>query len=202
MFEKLRKWLSAALTVSADLRPASTHSFAPGTRIGYDPELIGRFNEQHQRLLSGFAAILAHAQARRYEALMAAVGLFRKELSEHLLDENVRLYTYLSHCLNHDPSSESLARDMHLEMARIGQGVSSFIRRFTHSGVDDTNVEAFLAESQSIRIALLDRIQREEATLYPLYMRPEEYRVVQSEPVPRALLGSPAPARVALKQRT
>jgi regulator of sigma D len=165
-------------TASSATRAGSAEAgYAPGTKLTYDSKLIDRFTGHHQSLLKIFTAIVAAAEQRNYAELTVRIGTFKRVLSEHLLEENLRLYTYLQHCLASDSQSLELVREMHLEMGAIGRKVNAFIRHYSEFGVSDLNVAKFLEELRGIGAALVDRIQREEQSLYSLYMPPEAYEL-------------------------
>lgn len=155
---------------------AAAPQYAPGTQLAYDPELIGRFKGHHQSLLKLFNDINTAAGGREYKQLEETLGRFKRVLQAHLLEENVKMYAYMQACLNRDPQNARLMRDMKSEMTGIGNSVNRFITRYTRTTIDSGNVQSFQQELQEIGAILVDRIKREEDTLYPLYMHPQQYQ--------------------------
>lgn len=147
---------------------------APGTRIHYDAGLVGRFEGHHAVLVDLVGKVRSHAVAGDYVQTARYVRKFKLMLNEHLLEENLRLYTYLSYCLKHDPEGSELMLDMRKEMGEIGRKVTRFIRHYEEHGVDSRNAAKFIEELDGITEALADRIAREERSLYTLYLPPSQ----------------------------
>lgn len=148
---------------------------APGTEITFDPRLIERFKGHHRTLLKLFEDIDNAAGQYDFNKLADLLGRFKRVLQEHLLEENLKLYTYMQACMRNDPDNAEIMRDMKAEMGRIGRDVNRFIGTWTHQVIDASNIQDFQRELKGIGEVLADRIEREEHTLYPLYMRPEQY---------------------------
>lgn len=154
---------------------AADENLAPGTEISYDPHLIERFEGHHRTLLKLFEDIDSAAGQYEFGKLSDLLARFKRVLQEHLLEENLKLYTYMQACMRNDPDNAEIMRDMKAEMGRIGRDVNRFIGTWTHQVIDASNIQDFQRELKGIGEVLTDRIEREENTLYPLYMRPEKY---------------------------
>ena len=145
---------------------------APGTQLRYDAGLITRFHGHHGILVDLISKVRSSALEGKYDQNIKYIRKFKLMLNEHLLEENLRLYTYLSHCLKDDMEGNDLMQEMRKEMGGIGRAVTHFIRHYEEFGVDARNVDKFVAELDGITAALADRIAREERSLYTLYMPP------------------------------
>lgn len=137
--------------------------------------LITRFKGHHGSLLSIFGTISTSAASHDYPGVMDALQRFQRVLNEHLLEENLRLYTYLSKCLSGNEDSALLINQMRREMSEIGRTVTQFLRHYITSEVDGRNIDEFTEKLQGIGSALQDRISREENSLYTLYMPVADY---------------------------
>lgn len=142
---------------------------APGTGIHFHPELIGKLSQDHQALLKLFGQ--TQEAARQGDVALAARQLeaFRVLLQGHLLTENVRLYVYLEHALAADASSHQLMRAFRHEMDDIGKAVVDFLGAYRDLARRPDLTPQFLLALDGIGKVLVERIQREEETLYPLY---------------------------------
>jgi len=149
--------------------------YAPGTKLGFDPQLIERFKGHHVVLLKLFGRIKQSAQAGDYPRTMETVATFKSALQQHLLEENIRFYTYLRVCLQKDPESARLMHAMKSEMEAIGRTVIRFISHYLEFGINEGNIKKFLSDVKDIGAALEDRITREESSLYTLYQPPSSY---------------------------
>lgn len=146
-----------------------SESFAPGTTIRYSPELVERLVRDHRLMLERFGAIREAAHAGRFDEVVPLLERFRVDLHAHLLVENVRLYVYLEHTLADDPVSHALMHEFRHDMDEIGKKVIAFLARYVRLGEDPTLAASFAADLERVGAVLVDRIQREEDTLYPLY---------------------------------
>lgn len=150
--------------------------YAPGTEIGYHPDLIPRFQKTHQALQKLYASIKGSAEDNDFVAAQKSIDAFRKTLTGHLLEENVKLYTYLARCLAADPDNKDLIGSMKSEMGQIGTTVMAFIKQYTASGITPFNKRQFLEGWESIGAVLTDRIDREETSLYTMYLPPSAFQ--------------------------
>lgn len=156
--------------------PAPVAEMAPGTEISYDPNLVAHFTAHHRQLVSQVGKLRAAASSGNYDEAAQALRKFRTLLYEHLLEENVRLYTYLSYCLQDTGEGHELMTDMRREMGDIGRAVTRFIKAYTDIGINAGNVAVFVQQLDDITVALADRIEREERSLYTLYLPPSQIR--------------------------
>jgi hypothetical protein len=148
---------------------AAAHT-APGTSIHFDPHLIERLTGDHRRLLEIYKHVQAALGKGDFVAVKRQLGDFRTALQEHLLTENVKFYVYVSRQLASDESSSKIISDFRSEMQHIGRVVMDFLRKYTEGPLDAASADSFRAEFEQIGAALGQRIQREEGTLYPLYL--------------------------------
>lgn len=148
--------------------------YAPGTQISYDAQLIPRFEGHHQSLLKLFGSLSEAAEKSDYASVATTLKTFLRVLDQHVLEENLKLYVYLEKCID-DQHHQEMIHEMKREMGEIGHTVHAFARHHTQFGVNDQNIGKFREELRQIGEALKDRIQREEESLYTLYVPPETY---------------------------
>ena len=143
---------------------------APGTEIRYSPELIDNLKDEHQTLVGLYGEIQTAFENEQYEAVSQLLDRFRGILQGHLLTENVRLYIYLERHFAHDDTNADLIREFRREMDGIGKTVMNFLRKYEAIGVNHDLAGAFGRDFAELGKVLTQRIEREENTLYPLYM--------------------------------
>ena len=148
---------------------------APGTEIRYDPGLVPRFVEAHHRLTALIGELAALTRNEQYDQAAKALHQFKVSLYEHLLEENVRLYTYLTYCLREDADGRELMDDMRHEMGQIGRTATRFIKAYTETGISAGNAQALLEQLGGVAAVFQDRVQREEQSLYTLYQPPSHF---------------------------
>lgn len=119
-------------------------------------------------VLDIYGQIVTHAAAKDWGTVSLLLNQFRSGLTDHLLDEAVRLYVYLQKT-QEDDDSITLIRSFRSEMDGIGRTVIKVLDRFEDVAKSGALQELFENEWRGIGVVLGDRIAREEKTLYPLY---------------------------------
>ncbi len=149
---------------------AAADNTAPGTTITYDPHLIEKLKSDHKTLLSMYGTVAEAAAKGEVSRIDSLLRGFKVALQDHLLLENIRLYVYLTHHLADDDTNSEIINDFRREMSRIGRTVMDFLRRYTDNPIPGTEVNEFRHELELIGEVLTARIEREESSLYPLYL--------------------------------
>ncbi|MEN8168719.1 MAG: hemerythrin domain-containing protein [Pseudomonadota bacterium] len=168
MFGLFRK-KSTSNTVDTVTPQQEVHT-APGTEIRYSPDLVDSLKSDHQTLLGLYGDIDKAFKEKRYADVSSMLTTFKSGLNAHLLTENVRLYIYLQHALVADPTSSELIHGFRKEMDEIAKVAIGFLRKYETIGVDEDLADHFATDFATIGKVLVQRIQKEEGTLYPLYM--------------------------------
>lgn len=145
-------------------------AMAPGTSIGYNADLVPHLEADHQKLLQIFTAINTSFNAADLAATVQHLEDFRGAIQAHLLTENVRLYIYLEHALARDAGSHALVHEFRLEMDGIGKAVLAFLAKYRQMEAQPELAATFGSDLEAVGKVLVERIQREESTLYPLYL--------------------------------
>ena len=145
----------------------------PTEGIRYDPELIETLKADHQVLLEHYQRIADKAAEHRFREVRAELGQFKTLFHSHILVENVKLYVYLNHNVEIDQARSEMVRAMRREMRHIGKAVNQFIENYDVWPWSDELASGFPEALEQIGAALADRIETEEASLYPLYQTPE-----------------------------
>lgn len=140
-----------------------------GTEIRYEPKLIERFVGPHVVLVAQFHRVRKFLVANDYPATIESLRAFKEMLQHHLLEENPRLYTFVTHSLVDDSEGRELVNGMRIEIGRL---LMRFIKHYLKLGINDLNADTFDSELTGIMHALADRINREDKFLYTLYMPP------------------------------
>lgn len=146
------------------------HTTAPGTNIAYHADLIQNFEADHQKLLQIFSAIGSAFSAGDLATTVRRLDDFRGAIQAHLLAENVRLYIYLEHALAQDAASHALIHEFRHEMDGIGKAVLAFLGKYRQLDTQGDLAASFGDDLSAVGKVLVERIQREESTLYPLYL--------------------------------
>lgn len=173
MLDMLRK------LIGQPTKPAAAPAPAPGTlRQGsappprapsYDSGLVPALKNDHQELVALFEQIGRTYEARRFHEIPALLTAFKTRLEAHLLTENVRFYNYVESTLRDDAENLSLIRDFRREMNTIARGVIDFVKKYQQPLVTMAERGAFIADYRHVGALLVQRIEREEGSLYPLY---------------------------------
>ena len=148
--------------------PAS-RPLAPGTRIGYDPLLLKRLRADHQRMLEIFTQAQSLLTTHDYDGVKRKLGELRITLQDHLMTANVKFYVYVSRQLAADPAKTAIINEYRREMLINSRQIMDFLRTYSAVRLDDTFADTFQIELLVIGSALVQRIEREQSALFPLY---------------------------------
>jgi hypothetical protein len=168
MLAMLRRWIGRDDDSST---PVPALIAGPGWALqapSYDSGLVPLLKHDHAELLDLYEHIGQVYERRRYHELPALLITFKTRLEAHLLTENVRFYNYVEASLFNDPENFALIRDFRREMNSIAKGVIEFVRKY-QKPVNEFDARAFQTDYQTVGGLLMQRIQREESNLYPLY---------------------------------
>lgn len=149
--------------------PPATRPHAPGTRIGYDPLLIKRLKADHQRMLETFTQAQSLLTTRDYDGVKRKLGELRITLQDHLMTASVKFYVYVSRQLAADAVKTAIINEHRRDMLDNSRLIMDFLRTYSAARLDDSFADQFQTEFLAIGAALVQRIEREESTLYPLY---------------------------------
>ncbi len=176
-----RKTQKSALEATFGDRLAADQ-VAPGTQLHFDGKLIVRLRSHHQALLSLSRKAREAAQASKFDDARKCLHLLRLLLNEHMLEKNLRLYTYLSCCLKADAAGLELTRDIRRETGGISRKAAVFTTHYNDGGINAENRTAFLEELAQITDGLNDCFGREERTLYTMYQPPQAFTENATKP--------------------
>lgn len=160
------RWLQPGESESRE----KTYTPAPGTEISYSPKLINELESEHRRFFELHDSIVEAVRNRRLELVPDLLKEFDDLLTGHLLTERVRLYAYMEAYFSNDSQTREMLRDYRLEMDRIGNSVRKIVHRYRLLAMDSELAANFEVDFAELRRVLEERMSREEATLYPLYM--------------------------------
>lgn len=148
---------------------------APGTSIRYNPELVAKFEAEHAELRNALDSIKAHAEKGEFTDAQQDLQAFRRTLTTHVLEENIKMYTYVSKCLAHDLGTKASMMAMKSEMDPVGTTALRLANDYLKSGITPFNKAQFLGELEDVARALVDRMDWEESSLFTMYLPPEAY---------------------------
>ena len=158
-------------TTETPSRSPSAQPHPASTQIGYDPLLIGQLRRDHHRLLDVFAAVQSLLTGRDYAGVQRKLGEMRILLQEHLLLTNNTLYLYLGRRWADDADRNSFINAVRRDMLETGREILDSLRTYSAVRLDDQSAEMFQEELLQIGTAMMQRMEREEAGLFPLYKR-------------------------------
>lgn len=142
---------------------------APGTRIGFDPLLLPRLKADHQRLLDAYARAQALLSSRDYDGVKRTLAELRVALQDHLMTTSVKFYVYIARQLATDPGKTAIINEHRRDMLENSRMIMDFLRTYSAVRLDDSFADVFQTEFLAIGAALVQRMEREESALFPLY---------------------------------
>lgn len=134
---------------------------------GVPPRLIETLHVQHQEIKRLVARVAAAADRSDVPAVCDAIDALGAALMAHLALEDAHLYPALTTAAE-DTQLEvpsRIARTYEHNMTTIGVALKAFIEKYSR----DFSIADFRRDWLLVSQLLDDRIESEEATLYPLY---------------------------------
>ena len=147
----------------------------PGTELNFYPDLIENLKDDHRNLLALYTKMSEALENENYNQLAELFTQFKVQLHRHILKENLKLYIYLTYAITNDQKSLDTIRDLKTEMQQIGRAVNKFLQHYSQMPWTEEQKKKFPEEFNSTGNILIDRIDREEQSLYPLYRHPDDY---------------------------
>jgi len=163
-----RSFLTPPQTGSST-RPSLPQVSAPGTRIGFDPLLIKRLRSDHRRMLEIFTQAQELLSTRDYDGVKRKLGELHIALQDHLMTASVKLYVYVGRQLASNPAQAAIINEHRRDMLENSRLIMDFLRTYSAVRLDDSFADVFQTEFLAIGATLVQRIEREEGTLFPLY---------------------------------
>lgn len=173
MFDFLRKWLGGGQGPRSQALPQGVPTLEQrraGVGIAYDADLVPSLKRDHADLVKLYGAIGDLARQGDFQQIPQMLNAFKVHLEGHLIAENVRFYNYVESSMQGDSESTALVRSFRREMNAIARGVVDFVKKYQLSAFDQQAREEFMADYQTVYGLLAQRIEREESSLYPLYL--------------------------------
>lgn len=139
--------------------------------VQHHSTLVTQLVGDHRQLLESFGVLKKAAEARDVVAFKQALQGFKALLVPHVLEEAIRLYTYMRQEFKTrgDANNYQLVNGYKSEMKGIGDAAVHFVETYSAAADDAIDFQKVCASLHEIGHLLGDRIRREESELYPLY---------------------------------
>jgi hemerythrin HHE cation binding domain-containing protein len=147
---------------------------APAHEIGYDPGLVTALTLQHRSLTSLLVKATSLAQQQDFAEVQAILERFKAELDEHLHREHDEFFPYLTAHLKTEDARDIL-KEARSNSLYIERAVDGFLKHYTGYPVGERTVLRFGMELSGVIEEFCERLEKEEAHIYTLYMPPEAY---------------------------
>lgn len=142
--------------------------------LPYDPALVAALTLEHRSLVSLLVRAKALAQRESYGEAMDTLQEFSQGLAGHLKRESAELHPYLTAHLKGE-DRDRILREMRASSAHVEKAVEGFLKHYAGYPVGERNVGIFVMEIDGVSEEFCERIEKEEATVYTLYVPPEAY---------------------------
>ncbi|HEY1772614.1 MAG TPA: hemerythrin domain-containing protein [Gammaproteobacteria bacterium] len=147
---------------------------APQPEIAYDPGLITALTLQHRSLTSLLVKATSLGQQRDFAGVQTTLEQFKAELDEHLHREHDEFFPYLTAHLKTEDAKDIL-KEARSNSLYIERAVESFLSHYAGYPVGERTVLRFGMELSGVIEEFCERLEKEEADIYTLYMPPEAY---------------------------
>jgi hypothetical protein len=136
----------------------------------FNKTLIKRLVADHKILLTEFTDMMNSAKNDNFYETNDLLSSFATKLLEHFQIELVELYVYLDfiEAMMSVEDRQSI-KGFSDEMLKIEHTVKGLVDKYSYSPVSAENKDMFINDFNGAASILLDRIDREERVLYPLY---------------------------------
>lgn len=142
--------------------------------LPYDPALVSALTLEHRSLVTLLVRAKSLAQQELYGEAMDTLHQFSQGLAEHLKRESAELHPYLTAHLRGE-DRDHILREMRAGSVHVERSVEGFLKHYAGYPVGERNVGMFVVEIDGVSEEFCERIEKEEATVYTLYMPPEAY---------------------------
>jgi hypothetical protein len=144
------------------------------SEVAYDPGLVTALTLQHRSLTTLLVKASSVAQQQQFAEVQATLEQFKVELDEHLKREHGEFFPYLSAHLKGEDAKDVL-KEARSNSLYIERAVDGFLKHYTGYPVGERTVLRFGMELSGVIEEFCERLEKEEAHIYTLYMPPEAY---------------------------
>lgn len=171
MFDLLRRLLGhpSGVRSSPQAQPSPIRTYGSLQTPKYDAGLVPLLKRDHRELSEMLLQIHEKIAAGRYNNIPEMLIRLRSRLEAHLLFENVRFYNFIEHTLRDDKENLELIRSFRREMNTIARVFIDFVRKYQNGIHGNSQIDEFSGDFTRVSALLLQRNEREELSLYPLY---------------------------------
>jgi Hemerythrin HHE cation binding domain len=173
VFDRLRKIFGGKQAPTSQALPngvPTAEQKRAGGPIAYDAALVPALMQDHKMLVQLYGQVGEMATRGEYSQIPQMLMAFKVHLEGHLIAENVRFYNYVENSMQGDAENTALIRSFRREMNAIARGVVEFVKKYQVPQFDVQLRNEFMKDYATVGGLLAQRIEREEASLYPLYM--------------------------------
>ena len=145
---------------------------APHGPVAYDPMLVTSLTQEHRDLLALFESIRQRAELGRHKEIPAQLCRLQASLEAHLLNERLRLFSYLEDALAYQPQVMARVLAFRAEAGRLALAVKQIVEQFSRQRPSSATARDLLAALNRLGETLQRRFEAEDRDLYPLYREP------------------------------
>jgi hypothetical protein len=140
----------------------------------YDPGLVTALTLQHRSLTRLLVKATSLAQQRDFSEVQSVLEQFKAELDEHLKREHGEFFPYLTAHLKGEDAKDVL-KEARSNSLYIERAVEGFLKHYRGYPVGERTVLRFGMELSGVIEEFCERLEKEEAHIYTLYMPREAY---------------------------
>lgn len=141
-----------------------------GSEVRYHANLLLQLKQEHRQLLATYSELELLLHNEEYRSFASYLKRFREQLAQHLLMEDARLYLYLDRMFDEPGNRDrEMIRHFRKEMEGIGGAIMTWLDGCFEQRPSADSRDHLEELLTTIEAALIDRIDREESILFPLY---------------------------------
>jgi hypothetical protein len=160
--------------ISADARDAADDD--EHATVRFRPRLVAQLIEDHAVLRECMRHVLDACRTRNEDAQIIGLQRFAEAFRRVNLTKAVQFYPYLLWAIARDRLATNQFKAVHVDIQGRMQGIDALLREYLHAPWLSAQRRRLFHDVAKIAQLLAQACRMEEATLFPLYLPPGQYR--------------------------
>jgi hypothetical protein len=144
--------------------------------VRFRPRLVAQLIEDHAVLRDCMRHVLDACRTRNEDAQIIGLRRFAETFRRVNLTKAVQFYPYLLWAIARDRLATNQFKAVHVDIQGRMQGIDALLREYLHAPWLSVQRRRLFHDVAKIAHLLAQACRMEEATLFPLYLPPGQYR--------------------------
>lgn len=152
--------------------------------VQFRPRLVADLRRGHATAHEAMRALLDHCRTGRTDEAIARMRFFAEAFRRAGLTKAVHLYPYLRWALRQDPAATLQLRAIHRSVDLSTTQVEATMSAYLEAPWGALQRKRFVHDVAGTARTFVQILREEEASIFPLYLPPGQYKFVESERSP------------------